>query len=134
MRLISILILCFILLFASVCFAADAWFQWNPVTTVGDPPIGPIYNLQGYKFYCGNSPGVYTIVKDIFMIQPELDGKNYYKIADVVQTDGLYYCAVAAYNPIGESGKSNEIFFVLRGGILDLSLPSHPTNLSIILR
>ena len=76
-----------------------AQFSWVPSGSSGGAPTE-------YRLYCGTSSGNYSLA--VFTV-PSTQTTAYVK--DVVKVAGKYYCAVAAANEFGVSGKSNEVFF-----------------------
>lgn len=89
--------------FITIPAYASTLFTWTPPTTNQDG--SPLGDLAGYKIYCGTVSGNYSITKDINNpTTPE------YPINQVVSVDGVYYCAMTAYDTSkNESNFSNEI-------------------------
>jgi hypothetical protein len=81
---------------------AFAW-SWTPGVNPGVDDGAAEY----FKIYCGKEPGNYTLVP--FTVANPLARQQ--DLKPVIQASGAYYCAIAAGNSFGESGKSNEIFF-----------------------
>src|SRR3990167_8212526 len=117
-----------VILMASLAVAANkTLFYWTPPTTNVDGT--PLTDLSGYKVYCGNSTGNYTIAKDTRMQLPKVSGEVEYLISNVIPAAGdkQWFCALAAYDDAGnESGYSNEISF-----FLDAVQPDVPTGLGV---
>lgn len=86
-------------------------FVWQQPATNTDGTA--LTDLKGNKIYCGSAAGDYTIIKDAGL--PAAAGKEArYPIYSVITADGVYYCAVTAYDDDGnESGKSNEVIYPL---------------------
>jgi len=84
----------------------------------GDPG-----NVAGYRVYCGDTSRSYTQNWNI-------GGEENTEI--VISTmglaDGVHYCAVTAYNFVGESDYSNEVSFATMGGDLQQQKPLPPSN------
>src|SRR5574343_1776928 len=89
-----ILIIC-LLLFASIAGAAS--LQWN-ASVVDEDHAAP----TGYRIHRGTAPGVYDW-------QTDAGNVLQWPIPDDLY--GSYYWAVSAYNAIGSSGYSNEVFW-----------------------
>jgi len=75
----------------------------------------PLTDLGGYKVYCGQQSGQYTVVKDVGIPTTTTStGDIMYPIRNVLppQTSATWYCAVTAYDQVGnESDYSNEVSF-----------------------
>lgn len=56
----------------------------------------------GYKMYCGSASGIYSTPVDV--------GNT---LEHLISMPGNYYCAATAYDSFGESGFSNELFFIV---------------------
>lgn len=106
-KLLSALLL---LIIPAITFAATTFVWQQPATNVDGTPLT---DLKGNKVYCGAVAGQYAIIKDAGLPAPS--GKEArYPIASVITQDGIYYCAVSAYDSFGnESGKSNEVIVPL---------------------
>lgn len=77
---------------------------------------------DGYKIYRSNESGVYgDAIADI----PEVNQKIFVDTG-LVYSESYYY-VVTAYNDIGESGYSNEVFFT----VLE---PNPPTNVTVTVK
>ena len=94
-------------LFLSV-FLAVVTLSWEP------PACTDFDCADGYKVYCGQASGVYGTPVDVGAA-----------LEHPISTAGKYYCAATAYNIAGESGFSNEVFFILK------SAPGAPVNLRL---
>ena len=116
------------LFIAGVAFGSE--FIWDPVTTNEDAT--PCTDLAGYKIYCGNTAGTYSITKDTGLPTIQTDGAIHYPMTSVLPADGqlkTWYCAAKAYDASQNLSKfSNEIFFVARDGVIDIVPPSAPGN------
>lgn len=124
LKLISIIVFFFIFCFYSgKAFSSD--FKLTPPITNEDGT--PLIDLAGYKFYCGNAKGNYTLNKDAGMLYPGTDGICYYDIGNIIPQDGIWFCVATAYNMSGKESKySNEIFFTVQGGVISTVPPSTP--------
>jgi hypothetical protein len=89
--------------------SAQVFLGWDP-NAVGD-------NVLGYKIYEGTQSGVYTEVVDVGNVTTGFV---------VLFTNGLYFFALTAYNAIGESSKSFEIF----GNFIVIQSPA-PTRMMV---
>jgi len=109
-----LLLFVFVVGLAPLVFAANPTkFYWTPPTTNVDG--SPLTDLAGYKVYCGNASGNYTIIKDTGMLLPTPTEVEYL-ISNVIPggQDKTWYCVVTAYDDAGnESGYSNEVSFPL---------------------
>lgn len=76
--------------------------------------------VDGFKMKCGIGSGTYTLIANI----PDPTAREF-PVRSVITGSGGYYCVVTAFNGVGESPPSNEIFFVV--GVSALS----PGNLGI---
>lgn len=77
--------------------------SWDAPTTNMDGT--PLTDLMGYKIYCGNTTGNYTIIRDVSNV-------TQYLLTNLFTAGGVYYCAVTAYDSFGnESDYSNEVNF-----------------------
>ena len=86
---------------------------WTAPTTNVDGT--PCTDLAGFRVYCGGKSATYTIIKDVGNVLETL-------ILGVVSKDGVYFCAVTAYDITGnESAFSNEVSFTI-----DYTKPSPP--------
>ena len=81
-------------------------FFWDALATHHDTT--PMDDLLGYRIYCGQESGKYTIERSLEA------STTVEKITDVVKEDGHYYCALTGYNPKGEGEYSNEVSFFLQ--------------------
>ena len=127
MKIIKSIIL--VLFFLAFCFPWDrvfaSDFKLDPPTTNEDGTA--LIDLAGYKFYCGNAKGNYTLNKDAGMLYPGTDGICYYDIGNIIPQDGIWFCVATAYNMSGKESKySNEIFFTVSGGSISTVSPSAP--------
>jgi len=115
-----------ICLYSGMAVASD--FKLIPPVTNEDGT--PIYATLGYKFKCGNQSGNYDLIKDAGALQPGTDGICLYGIGEVIPSDGNWYCVATAYyvwHAANESAPSNEIFFVVRDGVIPNVAPGRPS-------
>ena len=93
-------------------------FVWENADTSG--------TVLGYNLYCGQTTGQYT--KNVNIV-----GKlnTTYPVVNMQLPDGENFCAVAAYNFVGESGYSLELSFYIQGGDAVMSKPVAPSNLKV---
>lgn len=121
MKKILFCLICMLIVGAIDAMAAlpkDATIYWTAPTTNGDGT--PLTDLGGFKVYCGSSPGVYTVAKDVGNVST-------YLISNDLPKDGVYYCAVTAYDVNGnESILSNEVSFPL-----DRTAPAKVTGVGV---
>ena len=118
-----------VMVFLALCLWGDkvlaSDFKLVPPTTNEDDTA--LIDLAGYKFYCGNAKGNYTLNKDAGMLYPGTDGICYYDIGNIIPQDGIWFCVATAYNMSGKESKySNEIFFTVSGGSISTVAPSTP--------
>jgi hypothetical protein len=91
---------------------------WDAPTTNVDGT--PLTDLMGYKVYCGNATGNYTIIKDVSDV-------TQYLLTNLFTTGVTYYCVITAYDSFGnESDYSNEVSFNYK-----LTKPKTPVNKGI---
>jgi hypothetical protein len=97
---------------------ATAQFHWNwqKGTTPGVDDGDPL----GFKLYCGKQSAAYSL--QLLIANPEARTAP---VRDVITGSGSWYCVVTAYNEVGESKPSNELFFSAAAGT------SSPTNLTL---
>lgn len=112
------LLVLLVLLITSFSYASSPQFLvWDAPTTNTDG--SPLTDLGGYKVYCGDSSGNYTIVKDI-----GLPLENRYQLDQILTEEKTYYCVMTAYDAAGnESDYSNEVSFPFV-----INLPNAPQN------
>lgn len=112
-------ILTILLWLISATALAATTFVWTAPSTNEDGT--PLIDLGGYKFYCGNLAGNYTVTKDIGV--PVV---SEYPIKNVVTAEGQWFCALTAYDTSGNESKySNEVSFPL------VVFPSPPLGLGV---
>jgi hypothetical protein len=63
---------------------------------------------SGYLTYLGEESGAYSEVLDLGPVSPDPDGMR--RATLILDADTSYYIAISAYNDLGESLLSNEIF------------------------
>jgi hypothetical protein len=93
----------------------DHVISWTPSATA-----------SGYQLYCGNESASYSQNLNI-----SSGNTSRVLLKSVNLADGIWFCAMTAYNFAGSSGFSNEINFAIVGGDLLHQAPSAPTSLSI---
>ena len=120
-------------LYTGIAWGTPTQFGIVPPTTFEDGTPLPISFIGGYKIYCGNTYGAYTIVKDIGLIAPSADGTVYYNISNVLNAVGKYYCVCTDYTILEtESAYSNPIFFVLNADGTTKQIRSSAPSLRIV--
>ena len=95
---------------------AATLFTFTPPTTNTDGTL--LTDLGGYKIYCGQASGDYSVTMDIGLIKPDITGKGTYPIANVLNMDvtKTWYCVMTAYDiNKNESVYSNEVSVPLVG-------------------
>ena len=106
-------------LYAQTAIVVDinkAKLVWN--WSLGLPPNDGI--ADGYNVKCGSVSGIYTQVTPLTgNVVKELP------VRQAIPGVGTWFCAVTAFNTIGESVPSNEVTFI--AGII----PVAPSNLMI---
>jgi len=86
----------------ATCGAMDLNIAWDPTTTAEDGT--PLNNISGYKLFCGEAPGNYTIVIDVpGETSAQVTGLEYNK---------TYYFSVKAVTDQTESTFSEELTWV----------------------
>jgi hypothetical protein len=115
-----------VLMISSLSFASD--FVFNPPATNADGlPIPETWESQlAYKFYCGFASQNYHIESYAGHLEPNAQNDCLYPINSVIPADGIWYCAATAYylfDITQESAKSNEVFFVVSGGVVPSVAP-----------
>jgi hypothetical protein len=115
-KMITGLVLVFLFLAGYIALAQDGKdhvISWTPSVNAG-----------GYQLYCGNESSSYTQNLNIA-------GGNTSSVLlkDVGLANGIWFCAMTAYNFAGSSGFSNEINFAVSNGDLLHQAPATPTNL-----
>lgn len=113
-------------LFASVSSAVPTpprtEFHWTAPTENTDG--SSLTDLDGSKIYCGTQSGSYgsSPIKDI--VDPTQTRESFISAG---LTDGAWFCAMTAYNTAGhESDYSNELAFILVGGVVLVIVPVEP--------
>ncbi len=96
-------------IFAIVCclvLAANASAQTREHTLRWVQSEGP--EPSGYLTYLGAEPGVYSEVLDLGPVDPDPDGTR--RATLILDAYTTYYIAISAYNDLGESPLSDEVF------------------------
>jgi hypothetical protein len=96
-------------IFAVVCclaLPADASGQTREHTLQWIQPEGP--EPSGFLTYLGAEPGVYSEVLDLGPVDPDPDGTR--RATLILDAYTTYYIAISAYNDLGESPLSDEVF------------------------
>jgi len=95
--------------FVTVCCLAlgtNASAQTREHTLQWVQPEGP--EPSGYLAYLGAEPGVYSEVLDLGPVGPDPDGTR--RATLILDAYTSYYIAITAYNDLGESPISDEVF------------------------
>jgi hypothetical protein len=95
--------------FVTVCclaLGANASAQTREHTLQWVQPEGP--EPSGYLAYLGAEPGVYSEVLDLGPVGPDPDGTR--RATLILDAYTSYYIAITAYNNLGESPISDEVF------------------------
>jgi hypothetical protein len=96
-------------IFVTVCclaLAANASAQTREHTLRWVQPEGP--EPSGYLTYLGAESGVYSEVLDLGPVSPDPDGTR--RTTLILDAYTSHYIAISAYNELGESPLSNEVF------------------------
>jgi hypothetical protein len=96
-------------IFAIVCclaLPANASAQTREHTIQWVQSEGP--EPSGFLAYLGAEPGVYSEVLDLGPVDPEPDGTRWATL--ILDAYTTYYIAISAYNDLGESPLSDEVF------------------------
>jgi hypothetical protein len=99
-------VLVIFLTFCCLALAATAAAQTREQTLHWIQPEGP--QPLGYFTYLGSEPGVYSEVLDLGPVSPEADGTR--RTTLILDALTPYYISISAYNEVGESPLSDEIF------------------------
>ena len=97
----------------------------NPTTNTDGTPLT---DLAGHIMYCGANTATYPITYDMPVPTQEC-----VTFAEIGLPNGVNFCAVTSYDTSGnESGYSNEVNFILEGGLVPLvGVPNAPSNLQV---
>lgn len=95
---------------------AEHTFNWTPADT----------RAIGFNIYCGTSTGAYTTNINV----PNATATSY-PVLSANLSDGVNYCAMAAYNFAGESPLTAEISFAISGGDLAVTSPGTPAGFNV---
>lgn len=91
-------------------------WEWSKGTVAGTNDG----DVTEFRMKCGSKPGAYDVTTPV----KDPNARQVF-VRDIVKTNGVYYCAITAANPHGESPPSNEVFFSAG------AVPSSPANLAI---
>lgn len=100
----------FFSLTAAKGYAADLTVAWDPNS---EP------DLIGYRIYCGESSGTYTVNHDITSTDPGARPATTCKFTSLEEGKKYYFAAVA-YSENGQSGYSQEISYTVPAAPVDL--------------
>ena len=118
-----------ILLFTNIVSALPTQprteFYWTAPTTNTDN--SPLTNLAGFRIYCGTQSGSYNLITDIADPLQVSEG-----FVNTGLADGAWFCVVTAYTTDDrESDYSNELPFLLVGGVVLVIVPVSPGSFGI---
>ncbi|MFZ0131306.1 MAG: MopE-related protein, partial [Desulfobacterales bacterium] len=99
----------FFSLTAATGYAADLTVAWDPNS---EP------DLIGYRIYCGESSGTYTVNHDITSTDPGARPATTCKFTGLEEGKKYYFAAVA-YSENGQSGYSQEISYTVPAAPVD---------------
>ena len=116
LSLLSVLVLLYSCNRSNAEHGAPHTFDWVPADN----------RALGFNLYCGTSSGAYTSNINI------PDGTTTsYPVLSANLPNGQNYCALSAYNFVGESPLTSEIVFSIQDGDLTITVPGTPINFSI---